>query len=138
MPTGVVQVRLAEAAIQRHRAILVDEVLGVGERQVEEQPQRFLDLPVQAGCQRPVRPAPGQGVAGIHARGAAEGVARILVEQHQQAEMCLGVCVARPQALGAGQFMGLGEAQAEAPVEAGVLGEPEAGAGLAPENGDFR
>lgn len=40
MLTSVGEEGLAESVVQRYRAILVGKVLGMGERQVEEQPQR--------------------------------------------------------------------------------------------------
>ncbi len=138
MLTSVGEEGLAESVVQRYRAILVGKVLGMGERQVEEQPQRVPDLAVEALSQSPLRPAPRLGVAGVHARGSTEGVARVLVEQQQQAEMVLGFIGSRAQRVGAGKLVEVGEALAEAPVEIGVPGEPEGRAGIAPETDHFR
>ncbi len=138
MLTSVGEEGLAESVVQRYRAILVGKVLGMGERQVEEQPQRVPDLAVEALSQSPLRPAPRLGVAGVHAQGSTEGVARVLVEQQQQAEMVLGFTGSRAQRVGAGKLVEMGEALAEAPVEIGVPGEPEGRAGIAPETDHFR
>ena len=53
MLTSVGEEGLAESVVQRYRAILVGKVLGMGERQVEEQPQRVPDLAVEALSQSP-------------------------------------------------------------------------------------
>ncbi|PNG62267.1 hypothetical protein TI06_23465, partial [Vibrio vulnificus] len=72
MLTSVGEEGLAESVVQRYRAILVGKVLGMGERQVEEQPQGVPDLAGEALSQSPLRPAPRLGVAGVHARGSTE------------------------------------------------------------------
>ncbi len=97
MLTSVGEEGLAESVVQRYRAILVGKVLGMGERQVEEQPQRVPTWRSRP-CPR-ARSAQRRAWASLaYMRGGStEGVARVLVEQQQQAEMVLGFIGSRAQ-----------------------------------------
>jgi hypothetical protein len=87
------------------------------ERQIEKHPHLLVELHIEAGIDRFLREIAGQRVGGVHVPGAAEAVARQLVEQDHQRQRPfgrVGPVVALPARRG---HMLLQEAAAELRVE---------------------
>src|SRR5437660_12643100 len=78
------QILVAERAAERHAPLLVRQVLGMHERQIEELPFRHRTLPVEAARDGAVGNRTRKRVGGKSARLAAEHVARELVEYDDQ------------------------------------------------------
>jgi hypothetical protein len=107
------------------------------ERQIEEGSQRRVDLPVVPRLDGRVRDGQRLAVGGEHVATAAPGVARKLVQQHEQRQRPFGIggpAVERP--VRGGMVGGL-EARFELGVEGVVLVEPAFRAGVAPEADDI-
>src|SRR5688572_21694832 len=72
--------------MQAHRDLLVLEILGMLEGQVEKETQQRIDLRVVLGGDGLPREIARERIGGVSVRRAAEDVARNLVEQQQQRE----------------------------------------------------
>src|SRR5690606_35076202 len=70
-----------DARAERHRERLVGRILRMGEGNHEEHPEAGLHARHVPQPLRFAREHPRQAVGGVHVRGAAEGIARELVEQ---------------------------------------------------------
>src|SRR5829696_7562885 len=124
---------VAENLAEGDRALLVFDILRVHEGEIEELAKGRLDLPVVSLLDRPVGSHEGRRVGPIHGLGAAEHVARELVEQKDHRQRALGRQFPFIQVAPGGRFIGEREAVAAASVEGVVLREPAILAGLAPE-----
>ena len=69
--------------------LLVGQLLGMHEGQIEEDPQLLVDRFVHAGLERALRKTERQRVGRIHMRRAAKAVARELVEQDHQRQRAI-------------------------------------------------
>ena len=86
MTNCVLQKLLAGILVQADRKFLIGQILGMRERQVEEDASRCVDLLVMAGSDRFSGEVASERVGRIHVTGAAEAVARELVEQDHEGE----------------------------------------------------
>src|SRR5690606_25537421 len=82
----VALVERAEQPDQLDGALLIGEILGVLEGQVDEEPQILRDVPVEAGRNGTLCKAERERVRREHVRRAAQRVTRHLIEQEQQRE----------------------------------------------------
>lgn len=136
MPFGMGEPGLPQSSIEQDRKVLVDEVLGMGKGQAEEQPQVSIDRLHIPRCLRQAGDMSGQGVRCVHVRGATKGVARKLVEQDQQRQRALGGIQPSVAFTANHRPMQVEKTLAKASVERWVLGEPLIGARLPPEPDD--
>jgi hypothetical protein len=79
---------------------------------------------------------PRHWVGVVHARRAAEGIARVLVEKEHESERRLGNGSPAGELAASGSFVQRQKALTEQTVELGILGEPKFWAGLAPKPDD--
>ena len=112
---------------------LISEFLRVGEREMEEAAQARFDRLRKGAFDGTLGKVQRLSVGGKHARRAAIGIARKLIEQDEQGERPIGRFFPGGQATRSRRFMGCLETLAERGIEGLVLGKPAAGARLAPE-----
>ena len=79
---------LGQRAAELDRAMLRRQVLGVGERQIEEIELDDRAVAVVSRLQREFRRRQRPGIGGVGARPVAEDVTRELVEREDQRETC--------------------------------------------------
>ena len=116
--------RPGTGGIARHQiqpAALILQIFAVLERQVEEQPPGRRHVAVEAAGERPVRGGQRKMVAGPDARGAAEDVARHLIEQHDQRQRAQGRVLPIGQGPGNGRVVIGGETGPHRLSNSGVL-----------------
>ena len=118
-------------------SLLVGEVLRVGKRQHEKLLQLTRKFLIVASRKRGIGHFAGHRVGVVHARCAAKGVARELVEQDDQRERTLRSGLPSREFTARGGLVIPQEALAKARVELRVLGEPQRGTRFAPERDDF-
>ena len=131
------QVPPTETATELDGAFLVGQIFGVPERQIEESLQLRGDDAVVACVDRGIGELARRRVGRVHARRAAKGIARELVEQNHECERAGGRRVPAVELAARGRLVQWQEALAKAPIERVVLGEPERGTRTLPERNDF-
>jgi hypothetical protein len=90
MSFGMAEPRLTKLSVQGNRKLLIDMVLGVCEWQAKEEPQPRLNLVHVLSSYRLTSKVAGKIVARIHARRAAERVARKLIGQKNESQRRIG------------------------------------------------
>src|SRR3990172_2043474 len=133
MALRVRQIRLAQAAYQCHRALLIGEVLGMGERQIEELCQAEVVHLIMPSIDGRIGDQPRMTVGRIHACRAAEGVAGKLIEQDDERQCAVGAPGPAGQFAARCRLMRSKKVITKALVEGIVLREPKAGPSLPPE-----
>jgi hypothetical protein len=81
MTERVREVGLPKMPRQRHGTLLICQILGMGERQIEELGQLVIDGTIIAGLDGGIGDEPCMAVGGVSASRAAERIARELMEQ---------------------------------------------------------
>ena len=133
---AVVRLAVHPGLEQFDLAVLIGEILGMLEWQVEEPADITLDLPVVPGFQRAAGDHPRQRIGGEGMPRAPEHIARKLVQQDEQGQRTVRrLCPSVQLATGGGE-MRVPETAPETGVEGVILGEPFAWAGLFPEGDD--
>src|SRR6185503_16033152 len=129
-------VGVARGLIAQEPALLVDQTLGMLERQIEETAHLGIGA-VEAVEDGAARQRARLRVGGEGALVAAEHVARKLVEQDQQRQRAFGAVFPRRQLAGGGGLMQRQEAPADFVVERRILLAPALRSDIAPERHDL-
>ena len=90
MTKRVRQVRLAQATHQIDLALLVVEVLGMAERQIEELRQLAIDSSIMPGLDGSICNESRMTVGCVHACRAAERIARELIQEDDERQCAVG------------------------------------------------
>ncbi len=112
------------------------QILGMGERQVEELRDLVLNRAIVPGPDGGIRNEPRMSVGRIHTRRAAKRIARKLIEQNNERQRAVGIRSPIGEFAPRGRLVRRKEALAEALVEGVVLCEPVSRTGRAPERDD--
>ena len=126
-------VRVAKGGAQGNAAVLVGDVFGMFERQVEEHAQRGVDLGIEADVERAARVLACERVGGEGVRAVAEDVARYLIEQQDQRERAVGGGKQVFVFAACGGVVIVEKAGAQLDVEGSVFCEPFRGTGITPD-----
>src|SRR5262249_43872629 len=124
---------VAVAARERDAAFLIGEVFRVLERQIEELAFGVRDLPVEPALDSAIGDGAGNPIGLVGARGAAEHIARELVEHDDERERTLRRLLPRRELAVAAGLPEARKARRDLGVEGRVLLKPLVGAGRAPE-----
>ncbi len=127
------RLRVAERLGERDRALLVGRIFGVRERQIEEAAQLRRHRPVVLALDRAVGNVHRHGVGPVGAPGAAEHVARELVEEQAQRQRAFRHELPLVEVAARRRLVGEEEALPAGLVEGVVLGKPLVRPGGAPE-----
>ncbi len=88
-PLGMGQVGLTEPPDKLDRSLLIGQIFGMTEGEIEEQRQPRLDRAIVPCIDGSSRGGARQGICRVHARRAAKGIARKLVKQQYQPQGAL-------------------------------------------------
>jgi uncharacterized protein YecT (DUF1311 family) len=133
MALGTRRIRRPQMKAQRYAPLLVGEIFGMAEGQIEKCSQLFRHMPVAPRVNRcPCNPA-RRGIRRIHGRRAAERVAGKLIQQQQQRQCAFRGRQPAVEIAARRGFMRLEKRLAETAIEIRILGEPQGRAGLPPE-----
>ena len=134
MTFGAGKARLAQALGKLDRSFLIGAAFRVAEGEIEEELQIWRSLEivtrVDGGPGNPER----QRVGLVHARCAAKGIARELIEENEQRQRLFRRRRPLKKFAARSRLVGSEEAFAKRAIEFGVLGKPACRPGLAPES----
>ena len=138
LPRVAQLLRIIEHLVQSYTAILIEQRLGMHERQIEKRPHRQIGRLIKAARKCAISHSPSHRIGREGARFPAKHIARKLVEEKHERERALCAVLPSPKPAACSGLVRCKESRSNSEVKRVVARESLVGPSFAPESHNLR